>query len=195
MEALNEKKSFKTTRQMLLSSFSFVHPFFLVSFNLLSSSWLMVLMGHLSYRKATSSTSSRSLLWVRGPGSSTTKLGLSSSSTSTCCLTRAPPPAGDAATARTGFPNPNPNPWRRFWTASASRWESHCDTTAGRILIHICLNAAVGVSGAELSAVHARLPEPRGLCRAEAVSPERAEHHGPGRSLKDPERLWAAERL
>lgn len=44
------------------------------------------------------------------------------------------------------------------------------------------------VAGAEFFAVHAWFPDSGGLCRAEGVSPERAEHHRPGAALQDPER-------
>lgn len=50
-------------------------------------------------------------------------------------------------------------------------------------------------AGAELLAVHARLPEPGGLHRTKGLAPQRVEHHRPGATIQDPDCLGAPEGL
>lgn len=85
--------------------------------------WDPALMYHVSNRKATSSTSLRSLLLGHGRGSSTVKLVPLNLSMSTCCLKRAPQSGGDTGKGPTE-PSPNPEPWKRCWTASVLMWDN-----------------------------------------------------------------------
>lgn len=160
--------------------------------------WDPALMHHVSNRKETSSTSSRSLLLGHGRGSSTVKLVPLNLSMSTCCLKRAPQSGGDTGKGPTE-PSPNPDPWKRCWTASVLMWDNATlqqnMLAAAVYIVDIQLSMLLCVSGAVSFAVHAWFPEPGGLCRTEGISPQWAEHHWSRATLQDPERHQTAERL
>lgn len=65
----------------------------------------------------------------------------------------------------------------------------------GRWCLQGSCSCSFCISGAEFFALHAWFPKPGGLCRTEAVSPQRAQHHRPRATHQDPECFRTTERL